>query len=196
LNTQQFEYDHVFESGIGQNQVYETTALPILQSVIQGIYIVFFINWLINTSGFNGTIIAYGQTASGKTHTMQGPLSDFSKNEHEMGIIPRIINDIFNYISTSPGHIEFMVKVSIVEIYMEELNDLLASKKTVGRLDSKDKKLKIRSTKSKGVYIENLTEVYVSSSSEVQRLMKLGSKNRSVGRTDMNDVSSRSHLLF
>jgi len=134
--------------------------------------------------GFNGTIIAYGQTASGKTYTMEGKGKG---NQGLRGIIPRMVDNIFNYIEESPDHIEFMVKLSIIEIYMEELRDLLNPEKK--------KRMKIRTDSNNGVYVEHLTEVYVSSPEEVFNFLKIGRKNRSVGRTNMNMVSSRSHLL-
>ena len=103
------------------------------------------------------------------------------------GIIPRMVENVFKYIDESPDYIEFMVKVSILEIYMEELRDLLDPKRK--------KNMKIRSDKHKGIYVEKLTEVYVSTPEEVFKFLKIGKKNRSVGRTNMNLVSSRSHLL-
>ena len=103
------------------------------------------------------------------------------------GIIPRMVENVFKYIDDSPDYMEFMVKVSIIEIYMEELRDLLDPKRK--------KHMKIRSDKHKGIYIEKLTEVYVSTPEEVFNYLNIGKKNRSVGRTNMNLVSSRSHLL-
>lgn len=81
--------------------------------------------------GFNGTILAYGQTASGKTYTMEG-------TPEKRGIIPRIVDTIFGAIDESPESIEFELKVSIMEIYMEEIKDLL---------DISNKNLKIRAEK-------------------------------------------------
>jgi kinesin family member 5 len=128
--------------------------------------------------------MAYGQTASGKTFTMQGK----TKSDNEIrGIIPRMVETVFDHIASSPPHVEFLVKISIIEIYMEELRDLLVYKPGA--------KLKIRSGSSKGIFVENLTEVYVTSPEEVYRYIKIGNKNRSVGRTNMNVVSSRSHLM-
>jgi kinesin family protein 5 len=98
-----------------------------------------------------------------------------------------MVETVFDHIKTSPPHIEFIVKVSIIEIYMEELRDLLSFKQ--------GKKLKIRSGIEKGIFVENLTEVYVTNPQEVYRYLKMGNKNRSVGRTNMNVVSSRSHLM-
>lgn len=103
------------------------------------------------------------------------------------GIIPRMVETVFEHIASSPPHIEFTVKISIIEIYMEELRDLLVYKP--------GKRLKIRSGPTKGIFVDNLTEVYVTSPEEVYRFIKIGNKNRSVGRTNMNMVSSRSHLM-
>lgn len=72
-------------------------------------------------SGFNGTIFAYGQTSSGKTHTMEGVIGDPVKQ----GIIPRIVNDIFNHIYAMEENLEFHIKVSYFEIYMDKIRDLL-----------------------------------------------------------------------
>lgn len=85
--------------------------------------------------GFNGTIMAYGQTASGKTHTMEGTLED-------RGIIPRVVDMVFASIDESPETIEFELRVSIMEIYMEEIKDLL---------DINNRNLKIRSERPGGV---------------------------------------------
>lgn len=71
--------------------------------------------------GYNGTIFAYGQTSSGKTHTMEGVIGDSSKQ----GIIPRIVNDIFNHIYAMEENLEFHIKVSYFEIYMDKIRDLL-----------------------------------------------------------------------
>src|SRR5258705_12990752 len=71
--------------------------------------------------GYNGTIFAYGQTSSGKTHTMEGVIGDGGKS----GIIPRIVNDIFNHIYAMEENLEFHIKVSYFEIYMDKIRDLL-----------------------------------------------------------------------
>ena len=91
--------------------------------------------------GFNGTVFAYGQTSSGKTHTMSG--SDMY-NEEERGVIPRMVTHVFNKIQNSPSEMEFTVTVSMIEIYMEKIQDLLDKTKT---------NLKVGETKEKGIYI-------------------------------------------
>jgi len=77
--------------------------------------------------GFNGTVLAYGQTGSGKTYTMLGPSFD---SEEDRGVIPRMVNQVFDIIGDAPEEIEFQVKVSMIEIYREKIRDLLDPSKT------------------------------------------------------------------
>jgi kinesin family protein 5 len=159
-----FTYDAVFPPSASQATVYEESARPIVESVLEG---------------FNGTVFAYGQTGSGKTFTMTGPNVD---HQELKGIIPRMINTVFEKISTATEDLEFSVKVGYSEIYMEKIKDLL---------EPANSNLKIHEDKTRGVYIAGLSEEYVSTESEVYSLMKLGSSNREVGATLMNEGSSR-----
>lgn len=161
--------DRVLDMDTNQQQIYEIAALPIVESVMEG---------------FNGTIFAYGQTSSGKTHTMQG--SDIT-DENMMGIIPRIVRHIFNQIDEASEDIEFTVKVSMIEIYMERIRDLLDPKKI---------NLQVHEDKERGVFIGDVTETYVTEAYEVNQIMHIGNENRSIGVTDMNKQSSRSHSCF
>jgi len=167
--THKFQFDRVFPMSSSQEEVYIFAAKPVVESILEG---------------FNGTIFAYGQTSSGKTHTMQGPSID---DPQLRGIIPRMVNTVFEAISATPDHIEFTVRVSIVEIYMEKIRDLICPEKI---------NLKIREDKGRGVYIEDVTESYVSEEKDVYDIMRLGSSNRQVSATNMNEGSSRSHLIF
>jgi len=164
-----FTFDRVFDMKSKQEDVYDFAAKPVVESVLEG---------------FNGTIFAYGQTSSGKTHTMLGPDIDNSLNR---GIIPRMVNTVFDHINNTPDHIEFTVKVSIVEIYMEKIRDLISPEKV---------SLKIREDRARGIYIEDVTEAYVSQETEVFDLMKLGNAHRAISATNMNEGSSRSHSIF
>merc|ERR1711957_495891 len=103
------------------------------------------------------------------------------------GVTPRVTNTIFQHIESACENTEFMVKVSILEIYMEQLRDLL-DKNT-------NKKLTIKTDKVKGTFVDNLVECYVSTEEEFQNLIRIGSNNRRIERTNMNEVSSRSHLI-
>lgn len=164
-----FGFDKAFSPTSSQESVYEIAAKPIVNAVMQG---------------FNGTILAYGQTSSGKTFTMAGPNME---DPDQMGIIPRMVTTVFDQISQADDCIEFSVKVAYCEIYLEKIKDLLDTNKT---------NLKIHEDRARGVYIEGLSEQYVSCEEEVYDLMKIGSENREVAYTNMNAGSSRSHSLF
>ena len=142
-----FVFDRVFDMKSQQREVYDVAARPIIDSVLEG---------------FNGTIFAYGQTSSGKTHTMQGPdINDVEKQ----GIIPRMVRTVFSRIENASENVEFTVKVSMSEIYNERIKDLL---------DPMKDNLKIHEEKGKGVYIQDITEQYVVSDAEVYNLMAQG----------------------
>ena len=112
-----FNYDRVFDTSSCQKEVYDIGAKPIIDSKQLSLSIDVGV-----IEGFNGTIFAYGQTSSGKTHTMQGPnIEDFEMQ----GVIPRMVRTVFNRIETSAEHIEFTVKISMMEIYNERIKDLL-----------------------------------------------------------------------
>lgn len=164
-----FVFDRVFRSDSTQKEVYDHAAKPIITSVLKG---------------FNGTVFAYGQTASGKTYTMEGP--DMEDKTYQ-GVIPRMVWSIFDGIYNADEHIEFLVKVSIVEIYNERIRDLL---------DPKKDNLKVREEKARGVFIEEVTETYVGCEQEIFDVMRAGHYNRSIAVTNMNEHSSRSHMVF
>lgn len=161
-------FDHVFPPSTAQQTVFEVTAKPVVTSCL---------------AGFNGTIFAYGQTSSGKTFTMQGP----SLHDKELkGLTPRMIEEIYNTIEMMPETTEFLIQLSITEIYKEKLRDLL---------DVTQTNLKIRESASKGIYIDGVTEKYAATQSDVWSIMESAYANRVVGHTNMNAGSSRSHLI-
>uniref|UniRef100_A0A673GXW0 Kinesin-like protein n=1 Tax=Sinocyclocheilus rhinocerous TaxID=307959 RepID=A0A673GXW0_9TELE len=133
--------------------------------------------------GYNGTIFAYGQTSSGKTYTMEGKLHD----PDGRGIIPRIAEDIFNHIYTMDENLEFHIKVSYFEIYMDKIRDLLDVSKT---------NLSVHEDKNRVPYVKGCTERFVSSPEEVMDVIDEGKANRHVAVTNMNEHSSRSHSIF
>ena len=172
-NIYSFNFDKIFPPNSTQKEIYEDGAKDIIDSVL---------------SGYNGTIIAYGQTGSGKTYTMEGKIGD----EATKGIIPRMIEHIFNYIYNNEN-IEFLLKVSIVEIYQEKIRDLLNLNKNK---NSNNTNLNIREDNLKGIYIEGLSEYYVCSPEEIISLLEIGNNNRAQSFTNMNEHSSRSHFIF
>ena len=161
-------FDRVFGSNANQAQVYEEAAKPIVKDVL---------------SGYNGTIFAYGQTSSGKTHTMEGAIGDDSME----GIIPRIVNDIFQYIFTMEEKVEFHIKVSYFEIYMDKIKDLL---------DIGKDNLTVHEDKDRVPFVKGATERFVCNPDEVMALIEEGKQNRHISVTNMNEHSSRSHSVF
>ncbi|XP_061687433.1 kinesin heavy chain-like isoform X2 [Syngnathoides biaculeatus] len=163
-----YVFDQVFATSATQEQVYHTCAKHIVKDVL---------------GGYNGTIFAYGQTASGKTHTMEGTLHD----PQGMGIIPRIAEDIFEHIFAMDENLEFHIKVSYFEIYMDKIRDLLDVTKT---------NLSVHEDKYRVPYVKGCTERFVTSPEEVMDVIDEGKVNRHVAVTNMNEHSSRSHSIF
>uniref|UniRef100_A0A452GUH1 Centromere-associated protein E n=1 Tax=Gopherus agassizii TaxID=38772 RepID=A0A452GUH1_9SAUR len=164
--TRAFNYDCVFHSNDSTQQVYEGVAVPIIKSAVQG---------------YNGTIFAYGQTASGKTYTMMG-------SDKSTGIIPKAVQDVFKIICEIPGR-EFLLRVSYMEIYNETITDLLCDSR-------KNKPLGIREDVNRNIYVEDLIEEVVVTPEQVMEWLRKGEKKRHYGETKMNEHSSRSHTIF
>ena len=167
-DTKTFQFDYVYPMETTQRQIYDEVAFPIVDSIFQG---------------YNGTIFAYGQTGCGKTFTMMGIVD----NPELKGIIPNAFSHIFGFIKTEGESKKFLVRCSFVEIYNEEVRDLLVSK---------SQKLDIREDPKKGVFVKDLTYVTLKDTQDIQSCLDRGNKNRHVGQTSMNDQSSRSHSLF
>lgn len=164
-----FTFDTVFGQDSTQLDVYNLAARPIVQNVLEG---------------YNGTIFAYGQTGTGKTFTMEGNRSV----AEQKGIIPNSFAHIFGHIAKSEGNKRFLVRATYLEIYNEEVRDLLG----------KDQKssLEVKERPDVGVYVKNLTGIVVNNADDLDHIMTLGGKNRVVGATNMNVHSSRSHAIF
>ena len=134
-------------------------------------------------SGYNGTIFAYGQSGSGKTYTMYG---DDIYDIENRGIIPRLINDIFDFVENADENITFQFKMSILQIYKENIYDLLTG----------ENNLKIKENPIKGIYVDKLTEVYIDSFDTFMEYVDLAQENRIVSETKLNSYSSRSHSIL
>ncbi|XP_055085866.1 kinesin-1 heavy chain-like isoform X2 [Periophthalmus magnuspinnatus] len=168
LGGKPFYFDQVFRSNTTQVEFYNAVAQKIVKDVLEG---------------YNGTIFAYGQTSSGKTHTMEGKLHD----PEMMGIIPRIVQDIFNHIYSMDENLEFHIKVSYFEIYLDKIKDLLDITKT---------NLSVHEDKNRVPYVKGSTERFVCTPEEVMEAIDEGKSNRHVAFTNMNADSSRSHSIF
>ena len=166
-----FTFDTIFDMDSLQEDVYNISAKQAVQSVLEG---------------YNSTIFCYGQTGTGKTYTMEGFTYE-SKNPNR-GIIQRTIQDIFDFIeTTSDENTKFIIRASFLQIYNENISDLLKSDK---------KNLQIREDKKKGIYVDLLSEWAVRSPLDLYALLRRGGGTRTTSSTYMNDVSSRSHAVF
>ena len=172
-----FTFDAVYGEDSTQRAVYDETAYPLVESVLKG---------------YNGTIFAYGQTGCGKTHTMQG----YPEPPELRGIIPNSFDHIFDHIAVASQteKKEFLCRCSYLEIYNEEIRDLLADKKL--KPGEEPERLELHENPEQGVYVKDLTMVTVDSVASIDRVMMAGNKLRTTGSTLMNETSSRSHSIF
>jgi hypothetical protein len=152
-----FTFDAVYDESTSQRQFYDESGYPLVESIFEG---------------YNGTIFAYGQTGCGKTHTMQGKDSP----PELRGVIPHSFDHIFDTIKADPSR-EYMVRASYLEIYNEDIRDLLG--------DDSKKKLDLKEAADGSVYVKDLTEVVVSDVDAMNRVMNRGFKNRTIGATLM-----------
>lgn len=163
-----FTFDSVYGWESKQSDIYDDAVRPLVESVLQG---------------FNGTIFAYGQTGTGKTFTMQGVANDPEKR----GVIPNSFQHIFTQISRTQNQ-KYLVRSSYLEIYQEEVRDLLCK--------DNNKKLELKENPDSGVYVKDLSSVVTKNATEIEHVMNIGNQSRSVGFTNMNERSSRSHAIF
>jgi centromeric protein E len=155
-------FEHAFGKNVSTREIYDTVISRIVNGACEG---------------YNGTIFAYGQTASGKTHSMFGDPGD-------PGIIPLALDQIFDHVKDNTTD-EYLVRCAFMEIYMEQISDLLGDTKNLPLREGKF-----------GIAVEGLKESVVAKPADVLRLIKKGEENRHVGATDMNARSSRSHTIF
>ena len=177
-----FAFDNVFTSFSTQREVFEQTLAPVIGDVL---------------SGYESTVFAYGQTGTGKTHTMEGVITDAELR----GVIPRAAFDVFRRLSDD-SYVEHAVSASFLEIYNEEMCDLLldCDLDDVATVKARSKELRLvedpSKKKGRGVFVMNLTEEPVNSPEDVLALMQRAAARRQVGETKMNKQSSRSHCVF
>ncbi|XP_015447231.1 kinesin-like protein KIF15 isoform X2 [Pteropus alecto] len=171
-----FTFDHVAGMDTTQESVFSTVARGIVESCM---------------SGYNGTIFAYGQTGSGKTFTMMGPSESDNFSHNLRGVIPRSFEYLFSLIDREKDKAgagkSFLCKCSFIEIYNEQIYDLL---------DSASAGLYLREHIKKGVFVVGAAEQVVTSAAEAYQVLSGGWRNRRVASTSMNRESSRSHAVF
>ncbi|XP_054796389.1 kinesin-like protein KIN-12F [Prosopis cineraria] len=178
----QFTFDSIFDGNSNQEDVFKSIGVPLVKNAL---------------AGYNTTLLSYGQSGSGKTYTMWGPPSAMveepSRNSHQ-GIVPRIFHMLFSELEREQNESEgkqfnYQCRCSFLEIYNEQIGDLLdpAQRNLEMKDDSKSKN---------ALYVENLTEEYVTSYEDVTQILIKGLSSRKVGATSLNSKSSRSHIIF
>ncbi|NP_001081543.1 kinesin-like protein KIF15-A [Xenopus laevis] len=171
-----FTFDHVANVDTNQESVFSSVAKNIVESCM---------------NGYNGTIFAYGQTGSGKTFTMLGPSESDNFTHNLRGVIPRSFEYLFFLINREKEKAgegkSFLCKCSFIEIYNEQIFDLL---------DSASAGLFLREHIKKGVFVVGAVEQVVTSAAEAYQVLSMGWRNRRVASTSMNRESSRSHAVF
>eukprot|EP01028_Stygiella_incarcerata_P013293 TRINITY_DN8181_c1_g2_i1.p1 TRINITY_DN8181_c1_g2~~TRINITY_DN8181_c1_g2_i1.p1 ORF type:complete len:733 (+),score=260.59 TRINITY_DN8181_c1_g2_i1:73-2271(+) len=193
----EFQFDNILDEDSQQDDMYNMVARDIVSDVLRG---------------YNGTVLAYGQTGTGKTYTIFGtrpewsplreekkrpggdfPLSPSTLEEsfqncfEEDGAIPRTVAHVFRHVAEHSHDTEFRITVSFLQIYMESIMDLL---------DTRKQNLVIREDPKQGIFVERLTHVVVDSFQDVMELIGAGAMNRAITCTNMNKVSSRSHVIL
>ncbi|XP_058739041.1 kinesin-like protein KIN-5C [Vicia villosa] len=181
-----FTFDKVFGPSAQQRELYEQAVTPIVHEVLEG---------------FNCTIFAYGQTGTGKTFTMEGECKRSKSGPNgelppEAGVIPRAVKQIFDTLEGQNA--EYSVKVTFLELYNEEITDLLAPEELskVSLEEKQKKQLPLMEDGKGGVLVRGLEEEIVTCASEIYTLLERGSSKRRTAETLLNKQSSRSHSLF
>ncbi|XP_015435263.1 PREDICTED: bipolar kinesin KRP-130-like [Dufourea novaeangliae] len=176
--TKKFTFDRVFGSFSKQIEVYNAVACPLVEEVL---------------AGYNCTVFAYGQTSTGKTFTMEGLDNDPSLHwqaDTNAGIIPRSLSHLFDELRII-GVQDYSVRVSFLELYNEEVYDLLSSSNEAAKI-----RIYEDTTKKGAVIVHGLEEVTIYNKKDVFKILQKGSEKRQTAATLMNANSSRSHTIF
>jgi len=163
--THTYTLDKVYGAEVNTKEIFDRSMLPLVHSAMDGL---------------NATFLAYGQTSTGKTHTITG-------SKESPGLTPLAVRECFSYLKRNEQNREYLIRVSCIEVYKEHIRDLLASSSTpppVRLFDSAD-----------GLVIKGLNEEVVTSPEDVFTQLRHAEKRRQVGATHMNQHSSRSHVL-
>ncbi|KAG2698726.1 hypothetical protein I3760_07G163000 [Carya illinoinensis] len=189
IGTHSFTYDYVYGGmGLPCSALYDDCVAPLVDALFHG---------------YNATVLAYGQTGSGKTYTMG---TNYTGEGSNGGIIPKVMESIFRKVEAMKDSSEFLIRVSFIEIFKEEVFDLLDPNSSVfskaeGASFAKPTMLarvpiQIRETVNGGITLAGVTEAEVMTKEEMATHLSRGSHSRATGSTNMNSQSSRSHAIF
>ncbi|KAI9097958.1 hypothetical protein K1719_025729 [Acacia pycnantha] len=185
IGSHAFTYDYVYHSSKSPSTIYDDCVAPLVDALFHG---------------YNATVLAYGQTGSGKTYTMG---TNYTGQESSGGIIPKVMDNIFKRVEAVEASSEFLIRVSFIEIFKEEVFDLLDPNSSRGEATSIAKPsapsrvpIQIRETVNGGITLAGVTEAEVKTKGEMASYLSRGSLSRATGSTNMNSQSSRSHAIF
>ncbi|TVU47517.1 hypothetical protein EJB05_07121 [Eragrostis curvula] len=176
-----FTFDKVFGPKSQQRSIYEHAVAPIVHDVLEG---------------YNCTVFAFGQTGTGKTYTMEGEMRQkVGELSDTAGVIPRVVRHIFDVLETRKA--DYSMKVSFLELYNEDISDLLASEDQSRFSEDRQKRpISLMEDGKGGAIIRGLEEIVVYSPSDIYSLLECGSARRRTADTALNKQSSRSHAVF
>ncbi|KAL0308106.1 UNVERIFIED_CONTAM: Kinesin-like protein KIN-4C [Sesamum angustifolium] len=175
IGSHAFTFDNIFGSrGSPCSSIFDECVAPLVDALFHG---------------YNGTVLAYGQTGSGKTYTMG---TNYNGEEQKSGVIPKVMDTIFSKVEAMKESTEYLIRVSFIEIFKEEVFDLL-DQRTTGPARVP---IQIRERVSGGITLAGVTEAEVRSKEEMASYLLQGSFSRATGSTNMNSQSSRSHAIF
>ncbi|KAI5404492.1 Kinesin-like protein KIN-4C, variant 3 [Lathyrus oleraceus] len=186
IGSHSFTYDYLYGStGQSSSAIYDDCVAPLVDALF---------------NAYNATVLAYGQTGSGKTYTMG---TDYNGDRSSGGIIPKVMETIFKRVETMKNSTEFCIRVSFIEIFKEEVYDLLDPNVSKGEVTSATKitlpnrvPIQIRETLHGGITLAGVAEPEVKTKEEMASYLSSGSLSRATGSTNMNSQSSRSHAIF
>ncbi|KAF4360112.1 hypothetical protein F8388_015981 [Cannabis sativa] len=188
IGSHSFTYDYVYGGTGSPSTIYEDCVAPLVDALFHG---------------YNATVLAYGQTGSGKTYTMG---TNYTGEGSSFGIIPKVMDSIFEGVCSKKSNTEFLIRVSFIEIFKEEVFDLLDTSSTTfskneGAAPSKPvgparAPIQIRETANGGITLAGVTEAEVQTKEEMASYLTRGSLSRATASTNMNSQSSRSHAIF
>ena len=166
-----FSYDRVFDEYASTEEIYEESSRELVKSFVKGV---------------SGSILAYGQSSSGKTYTMQGESSIKEGSASQNGVIQMIVRDIFSELTSFPIS-AFLIRLSMIEVYNEEIRDLLST--------SGDQKIITRYDPKIGLSVDSVEKLVTDYASMIN-LFSIADEKRVVRNTEMNEKSSRSHVIY
>ncbi|KAJ1294668.1 hypothetical protein BS78_01G163300 [Paspalum vaginatum] len=175
-----FAVDGVLDDRASQADAFGLVGLPVIENAL---------------AGFNTSLVCYGQSGTGKTYTMWGPLGamvDSGSDHADLGVVPRVFQNLFSRIqriqkSSPEKQTSYQCRCSFLEVHNEQINDLL---------EPSQRDLQIRENADNGIHVENLTDEYVSTVDDINQILMKGLSNRKVGTTSANLKSSRSHVIL